>query len=353
MGEFSEQIIHEANRLAVEDPRRNLGIALGQLIGTESPTKDTILDVLAARQQFTPEHLPPLLFSSLQYLALKDGKGLSSFGTMNSEEWKKYIENAVNVHRPDLTKLLKERNVQSFIIRRYFPAKLLARVAYGDSPVSMLDIGASLNLGLAAVAGDNNGEMFNGIELNEVPKNLYDGRVNLASGVGVDLFEPDKEWVKACIWPGHEDERDTIERASASLKDRTPQLSFRKLDALEMGEVPDLQDRFDIAVASGMIYQLQPELKAKFLETVGKVIKRKGFLLVNDYPPEVNAKDSFTYSTEVIPIVDGLLRQPLKILKAESPFYRKSRYPRPFVATQWRGTWEPNSSFAWPESWFC
>ncbi|TSC88109.1 MAG: hypothetical protein G01um101416_132 [Microgenomates group bacterium Gr01-1014_16] len=31
----------------------------------------------------------------------------------------------------------------------------------------------------------------------------------------------------------------------------------------------------------------------------------------------------------------------------------KSRYPRPFVATQWRGTWEPNSSFAWPESWFC
>ncbi|OGM05316.1 hypothetical protein A2715_05560 [Candidatus Woesebacteria bacterium RIFCSPHIGHO2_01_FULL_39_32] len=323
MGEFSEQIIHEANRLAIEDPRRNLGIALGDLIGTESPTRDTMLDVLASRQQFTPEHLPPLLFSSLQYLALKDHADISGFATMNPEQWKKYIEGTVNTHRLDLTKLLKERNVQSFILRRYFPAKLLARVAYGDSTVSMLDIGSSLNLGLAAVAGDNSGEMFNGIELNGVPKNLYSGRVNLASGIGVDLFEPDKEWVKACIWPGHEDERDTIERASASLRDRTPQLSFRKLDALKMGEVPDLQDRFDIAVASGMIYQLQPDLKDKFLDAVRKVTKRKGFLLVNDYPPDVNAKDSFTYSTEVFPIVDGSIQTPLKILKAESPFYRK------------------------------
>lgn len=325
MSEFSRQITDEANRLPTTDPRRNLALALGNLVDRSGMTNEVVQIVLNARTQFTPEHLPPLVFSTLQYLAIKEGTELSTFATKTQKEWELYIEENIKSHVEEVKVLLKEKNVQSFILRRYFPVKLLARIAYGNKPISILDIGCSLNLGLMAVVNDKSGEMFPGIISNEVPKNLYAGQVNLTYGLGIDLIEPDKEWVKACIWPGNEEERELIDSAYSTFVKHSSNLTFRKLDALTMGILPELQDRFDIVVASGMIYQLQPELKSKFLDSVVRVSKSKSFLLVNDYPPNLNAKDPFTYSTDLLPIKNNRLQKSLNLLRTESPFYKHIR----------------------------
>lgn len=330
MSEYGDIIIQEANRLALEDPRRTLGIALGNLVSDASQTKDVMLDVLASREQFTPEHLTPLLFASLQYQALQENADISSFGTKSSNQWEEYIETSISSRKDEITKLLKERNVQSFILRRYLAAKLTARAVYGDAPVSMLDIGCSLNLGLAAVANDISGEQFRGILVNEVPQKLYTGKVDLVRGIGIDLFEPDTSWVKACIWPDHQDERDTIDKSILLLRQAAFKPEFLKLNALKMGDDSRLKHSVDIVVASGMFYQFSEDLKGQLLTEVIKVTNGNGYLLVNDYPPDANAKDPFTYKTEVIPIEEGIVQTPFKLLKAEGPFYKHIKLDEDF-----------------------
>jgi hypothetical protein len=314
---LAQQILEEAERYEDNHPHKPLAYALGHLVEANTPASSTISSLFKERTSLTPDHLTPLVYATCQYIAVRTGSS-PNFGLMSETEWAKYILDLFQRNDPEVMRCLRERNVQSFIIRRYFPAKLFARIVFQDKPISVLDVGCSLNLGLQAISADRQGELFPGINVDEIPKDT--GKVNIDYGLGIDLYEPDIDWVASCIWPDHENERDRIREAYNDLAGRNPAIQFKKMNALELKQQLELAGRFDFIVASGMLYQLSPAEEKEFLQGVAIVSKPNAWLLISDYPRKTSYKTPFSYITSAYQISDGKIGDPIEFVKADDEF---------------------------------
>lgn len=318
--QIAQAIQHQADRYEDFHPHKNLAYALVDLTGQiNTPASIGITNLLKDRSSLTPDHITPILYSAAQYLDVMTGVS-RDFGSMTIENWKEYVLNLFKINDQEMLKILKEKNVQSFIMRRYFPVKMFARIAFGDKPISVLDVGCSLNIGLQAVGEDNKGELFPGLDVQEIDKGLYDGHVTISNGLGIDLHKPDVDWVASCIWPDHEEEKPLIRDAYTNLNGRNPNIHFRKISALELDQHPELDGQFDLVIASGMLYQLSLADEEKFLQQVEKVAKPDAWFLTTDFPRGVSYKAPFSYLTSAYPIANNKLGGVLEFVKANDPF---------------------------------
>jgi len=328
---LSAQILAQAERYQDNHPHKSLAFALADIAAEVATPANSGLSALLKDRPMAVDHIAPIIFATAQYA---DTQACVSrdFGAMTSEEWKKYLLELFHANNPDIMKALRERNVQSFILRRYFPAKMFARIVFGDDPIKVLDVGCSLNFGLQAVSVDQGGEMFPGLNVQDIPQEAYSGRVNVSSGLGVDLHEPDIDWITSCIWPDHEREKDLIRQAYERLNGQNPNITFRKISALELGKYPELKGQFDLIIASGMLYQLTPEEEKIFLQQIGQVAKPKAWFLATDYPRGVSYKQPFSYTTWAQQVIDTKFSEQLEFINADDPFTTVVKPGKDFVA---------------------
>lgn len=315
---LSTQIRDQAERYQDSHPHKPLAFAIADIAATVG-TASTGLVALLKDRPMAVDHIAPIIFATAQYADTQEGVS-RDFGAMASEEWEKYLSDLFQANDPDIMKILRERNVQSFILRRYFPAKMFARMIFGDKPIRVLDVGCSLNLGLQAISADQAGEAFPGLSMQDIPQEAYSGRVNIESGLGVDLHDPDIDWITSCIWPDHGEEKDLIRQAYEELQGKNPNIKFQKISALELGKHPELSGQFDLIIASGMLYQLTPEEEKSFLQQIGQVAKPDAWFLATDYPRGVSYKQPFSYTTWAQHISDGKFSKQLEFIKADDPF---------------------------------
>lgn len=317
--ELSNQILVQAERYEDAHPHKPLAYAMADIAAQVNTPANIGLTALLKERPMTTDHIAPIVFATAQYVDTKAGVS-RNFGAMTKEEWTKYLSNLFQANDPDTMKTLRERNVQSFIMRRYFPAKMFARMIYGDKPLSVLDVGCSLNLGLQAIGADQQGELFPGLHIENITQEVYSGRVNISNGLGVDLHEPDIDWITSCIWPDHESEKELIRKAHEKLSGKNPNIKFRKISALELELYPELAGQFDLIIASGMLYQLSLNEEKQFFRQIEKVAKSDAWLLTTDYPRGVSYKQSFSYTTYVQHICDDQISNQFEFVKADDPF---------------------------------
>ena len=328
---LSNQIFAQAERYQDSHPHKPLAFALADIAAEVGTSAKSGLSALLKDRPMAVDHISPIIFATAQYADTKAGVS-RNFGMMTKEEWEKYLSDLFQANNPDTMRTLRDKNVQSFIMRRYFPAKMFARMAYGNKPIKVLDVGCSLNLGLQAISVDQSGEMFPGIHIEDISQEAYSGKVNISSGLGVDLHEPDIDWITSCIWPDHEGEKDLIREAYEKLQSKNPNIGFRKISALELDKYSELIGQFDLIIASGMLYQLTPEEEKRFLQQIGKVAKSDAWFLATDYPRGVSYKQRFSYKTWVQHISNGQFGEQLEFVKADDPFTSNIRQGRDFSA---------------------
>ncbi|MBW7960145.1 hypothetical protein H3C65_01470 [Patescibacteria group bacterium] len=332
---LSDQILSQANRYKDNHPHKTLALSLARIAAEDATPANSSLEALLNDRPMPVDHITPIIFATAQYADTQAGVS-RDFGAMTSEEWGKYLSDLFHANDPVIMRVLRERNVQSFILRRYFPAKILARMAFGDAPINALDVGCSLNLGLQAVSKDQGGEMFPGLNVQDIPQEAYSGRVNVSSGLGIDLHEPDVDWITSCIWPDHESEKDLIRQTYEKLNGQNPNIIFRRISALELDKYPELKERFDLIIASGMLYQLTPEEEKIFLQQIGQVAKPKAWFLATDYPKGVSYKQPFSYTTWAQQVIDTKFNEQLEFIKADDPFTTVVKPGKDFVAIEGR-----------------
>lgn len=241
------------------------------------------------RPKLNDKHLANLLYRAWQYLLLFK-KGDGQFPFFRKGEWLKSLAELYQTpsYWRSYQRLLAKETTQSTLYQRYAGPKGALVALFGRRPLRLLDLGCGLNLGLPGLQSN-----FPFLEIRDGTPGrtftkLLRRRVNFRFSLAVDKIAPEgkKKWALICgLYPGETAKLPEMERlcdflwANSSVKFARTNL----LHLVRFFKKRRRPPRFDAVIASTVFYQLTPDERQQALDQVRQVLKRGGFLIINDF----------------------------------------------------------------------
>jgi len=253
----TSRYICEIERLAVDEQDPPVRRFFETLLRPEvrERTRSIIEDIIQKRESITPEHLPYLLFISLQYCTdLKYDMPIPT---------PELAQDLADSH-DDLVKLCVERNASTNVISRYAHLQIALEVL--DRPVTVLDIGTALGLGLMSL----NTSYITEVDVDHELQPYLQGTADIEKRIGIDTQPRDLDWSIACYLPENQGQREVTEERYRELKS-AQNIDFHQLDLFDLPESEISAP--DIIWTSSVRYQIQSDeegIRTSLLNTLSE-----------------------------------------------------------------------------------
>lgn len=251
--------------------------------------KRLISELPQKRNHIDSTHLADLIARCVQHMFRTADD--PSYLNYSESEWQQYFKNLSSDKLDELSDLLVNREVATHVMSRYRGLAAIShlRTQALNSPVAVADIGCCLNFGLqAAVKGftieDDLGP-FTDLTPDELILNSLQARQSqYAYALGVDIQEPDFDWVLSCAYfSKYEKNRETLLRHKRLLEtDQSNGIPIHSLvaDIASENIVSQIKElgapKFDIIYASMMMYQLSPTTQETALKNIHHLTQSDG-----------------------------------------------------------------------------
>lgn len=275
--------------------------ALASVMSRSDVMTDIIRSILDTRPNVTEEHLAWLIFASLQYtsnfaydrLVYHDNSSLESA-----------ILQDLKTHKNDIIELCRTKYMCTNVINRYVALQIVLGLTYRNSPVKVIDIGCSIGLGPLSLNTEHVRQCPVDITDKLLQKALHTN-IDLQNNVGVDIQDPDLDWLYACYTPQYKSHRDRVRTLYQNLNNQGQAFTFVRCDVLRLLEATPLADtKFDVAWISNMCYQVEGN-PDDAEQAIRSLLKAGGIWLYAYYRNEQPGRAS-TPSAEPNPYVIGL-----------------------------------------------
>lgn len=317
--------------LALEDvdlASRCFFTGLLEIMSESNVVSEAIAAILETRPRVTDEHLAWLIFSSLQYVGDYTYDDLLY---MDATTVKGRMLQDFSLHKQRIIDLCTHKYICTNVVNRYAGLQIVLALMYGSSPVRVLEIGCSLGLGLMSL---NTGLLESAEVSDKLLLRALHTPVQFDALVGVDIQEPDLEWLCACYLPEYRDHRTKVKQAYDQLVHNGQPFEFVRADALQLTQDKRFsRGTFDIVWISNTCYQVEGD--QDLVEQGIRSLLRKGGAWLytyyrNEQPGWVSkdVADSNPYVVGFYP--NGTRRNYLEILQSDDDKVRSLSRGRDF-----------------------
>ena len=228
------------------------------------------------------EHLLFLIFVSLQYLTN------FSYDDVN-EITKQRVKTDLKEHKTKIHDVCVHRNVSTNIPERYVGLQIISSMLYSKSqqPLTVVEIGCSLGLGLMAL-----NTTFFEEHITIDTKLLHYARLKPAFSnvIGIDVQEPDLDWVLASYLPEAKGKRKSIKHIYNYLNEHGSKFAMIQGNALVIKEIQQLSPSIaDIVWISNTCYQVEGKVE-DVIKGIGWLLKEGGLWLYAYYRHGIDEK---------------------------------------------------------------
>lgn len=269
------------NKLQSNDPDPNIKIFCS-VVYTEPIFYELSEDIFNDRPSLEEEHLIFLVFVSLQYLTK------FSYDNENNINDQK-VKNDLEKYKNKIHYLCIYRNVSTNIPQRYVALQIISSILYSKykQPLTVVDIGCSLGLGLMAL---NTTFFEKQIEIDSKLSQFIQNKPTFERIIGIDIQEPDLEWVLASYLPETKDKRKLVKHVYSSLNNNGSKIEMIHGNALTLDEMGLLPPNIaDIVWISNMCYQIEGEVE-DVIKGVGRILRNGGLWLYAYYRYDIDEK---------------------------------------------------------------
>lgn len=300
----------------IDPASRNFFSAFLSVRNGSQPVRRTIGRIASARPKATEEHIAWLLFASLQYVSnyAYDELAYADLSTLAGT-----LMRDLELHQDDITRLCTTKYICTNVINRYAALQVALALMHGNSQVRVLDIGCSVGLGLMSL----NTDQVWPIEVADrlLAKALHT-KIAFQSLVGLDIQEPDLNWLCACYFPQYRTLRSELKKTYEHLRASGQRFDFVQADALGLASDTRLAyGSFDVIWISNACYQVEGELD-NVIGAIRSLLKKNGVWLYAYYrkaQPGYRAKATNEPNPYVIGLYPGGTRQEyLEVLQSDN-----------------------------------
>jgi len=282
-----EPVAAAFRRFAVAEARENLSPLYERLSRIVTEDRD-LLAIAAATRAGQPK--PNMLFAAVQYLLADQPEDplapwypAIGAGREPARDLADAFRGFVLAHRDEVAALLSTRMVQTNEVRRsalLLPA--FAEVsARSGRPLALIEIGPSAGLNLLfdryhyRYGSFELGDPTSPVQLETEPRQPSPefSLPTVTSRVGIDLnpLDPanpdDMRWLRALIWPEHDDRRALLDAAVSVAREHPPRLLGGDLFELLPGEVRAAPASAQVCLfATFVLNQFSPEMLGRLRE---------------------------------------------------------------------------------------
>ena len=228
------------------------------------------------------EHLLFLIFVSLQYL--------TDFSYDDvSEITKQKVKADLKEHETQIHELCVHRNVSTNIPERYVGFQTISSMLYSkyQQPLTIIDIGCSLGLGLMAL----NTTFFEEHTTIETELLHYvRSKPAFRRVIGIDVQKPGLNWVLASYLPEAKEKRKSVKHIYNHLNEHGSKFEMIQGNALAIKEIQQLSPAIaDIVWISNTCYQVEGNVE-DVIKGIGWVLKDGGLWLYAYYRHDIDEK---------------------------------------------------------------
>lgn len=239
-------------------------------------------NVFNARPLVEEEHLLFLIFVSLQYL--------TNFSYDNINEiTKQKVKTDLKKYKTQIHDLCVRRNVSTNIPERYVGLQIITSMLYSkyQQPLTVIDIGCSLGLGLMAL-----NTTFFEEHVTVDTKLLHYVRLKPAFRrvTGLDIQDPDLDWVLASYLPEAKEKRKSFKYHYKYLNEHGSKFEMIQGNALAIKEIQQFTPGIaDIVWVSNTCYQVEGSV-GDIIKGIGRLLKDDGWWLYAYYRHDIDEK---------------------------------------------------------------
>ncbi len=253
--------------------------------------------VIKKRSEITSTHFVNLMYRAFQYILLFE-KSLRGLDNFSQEDWKRELDSLMASEELLLTyqELMENESTQTTIYQRYVGPKAAINAIFGKKPLKIVDIGCGLNLGLPGLELNHHFKEIEDHTRLKTLSSLLKNKITVDSGISIDLENPveKKNWALACgFYPGELKSLPETAKLCDYLWERTS-VTFIQESLLHLSKLWKKKKlpKYDVVIASTVLYQLSEEDQKKAMNEVWKILKPGGALILNDFV-QVNHKVHF------------------------------------------------------------
>lgn len=237
-------------------------------------------------------HLADLIARVIQYIFRKNSD--TSYLQYTCEQWEEYFCSISSEKVTHIRELVMSKEVATHVLTRYRGLSALSFLFYQqvNTPLKIADIGCSLNFGLrAAVKGTTlQRELDTLQDMTEdhiVFNSIKSRKPSFEYALGIDIQQPDFEWVAACAYFSKYDENRKILKRYNDLiqKDKNKGVPIHSMVADISSEqtVALIKNKhtsnFHIMYASMIMYQLSKTDVQHTLKNISSLLDEQGIFV--------------------------------------------------------------------------
>lgn len=268
--------------------------------------------ILEKRSTITEEHLAYLIYISLQYLT---GFSYDKKTRKNKleDDFKKYSERII--------KLCKTKYASTNVIERYALLQIILSIL--NRPCTVIDLGASIGLGLMSLNNDS----FSNIKIDSKLKSYLKKKARITKAVGVDIQKPDLKWQLACYLPENKKDRIRVKKIYNKLRQKGTRINLLQGSILELNKIR--LPKADVIWTSNTLYQIEGNVN-EVVKNIQSLLKENGIWINADY-----RYDNKKFATPENPYIAMVRRKEnwsriLEVLEAPSDVVRRLKTGRDF-----------------------
>lgn len=239
--------------------------------------------VFEQREYVEEEHFVFLVFVSLQYLTQFSYDDIEKIN-------KNKIYDDFEEHKYEIIKLCIQRNVSTNVPARYIALQIISSIIYEKqkTPLTIVDIGCSLGLGLMAL---NTKYFIKNVNIDDTALFPYlQSEVDYKRIIGIDVQKPDIQWVLSSYLPEAKKQRDMLVDVYDELNSNGNTVEIIRGNALSISKIDELKKDFaDIVWISNTCYQVEGDNK-NVIEGIGSILKDNGCWLYAYYRHDIQKK---------------------------------------------------------------
>lgn len=263
------------------------------LLENQNPALQKILaDLPNKRKHIDSTHLADLIARVVQYTFRKADD--ASYVQFSEQQWQSYFSELSSTELKNFEELLVSKEVATHVLTRYRGLAALSYIRNKalSTPIAVADIGCSLNFGLrSSVRGQSIEKDLTPLtdlsDEEQVLHALNAKKPQFAYALGVDIQEPDFDWVASCAYFSKYEENQKMLLKYKRLLDRDQSngipihsLVTDVADKKVLEKVHGLgAPKFDIIYASMVMYQMSPETHTKALENIHALLQTDGIFV--------------------------------------------------------------------------
>jgi SAM-dependent methyltransferase len=236
-------------------------------------------NVFTARPLLEKEHLIFLVFVSLQYL--------TNFRYDESYAFKTHLRNDLQFYSKEIEGLCASRNVCTNVPERYVGLQIISSILFhnSQSPLTVIDIGCSLGLGLMAL---NTPYFLDNIEIHRTLLPAVKMQPMFNKVIGIDVQKPDIKWLQASYLPEAKSKRNKVKQVYDSINNTPPPVTILKGDALNIEDISELSKGCaDLVWISNTCYQVEGDVR-RVIRGVQSLLKPRGIWLYAYYRHDID-----------------------------------------------------------------